>query len=84
MLLLSNRSLKQRSRVIDESLDLESHWHRQSPPLPPFFKKVELYLIYSIVFVSGVQQSDAVLYIFGFFSIRDYYKTLNIVPCVLQ
>ena len=31
--------------------------------------------------VSGVQQSDSVLYIYIFFSIIGYYNILSIVPC---
>ena len=53
------------------------------------FLKIEVRLIYS---VSGVQQSDSVIYIymcvyvflFRFFSITAYYKILNIVPCAIQ
>ena len=46
-------------------------------------------MIYNIVLVSGVQQSnlDIYIYIYSFillFSIIDYYKILNIVPCAIQ
>ena len=41
-------------------------------------------LIYNIVLVSGVQQSDSVIYaylsFFRSFSLIGYYKILNIVP----
>ena len=41
-------------------------------------------LVYSIVLVSGVHQSDSVLYFFPRnFSIIDYYKVLSIVPCAM-
>ena len=46
-------------------------------------------LIYSLMLISGIQQSDLVMYIniyslFTFYSIIDYYKILSIVPCVIQ
>ena len=51
-------------------------------------KKIEVQLIYNIVLVSGIQQSDSVIHMyiffFRFFSIIDYYKILNIVPCAVQ
>ena len=47
---------------------------------------IDVELIYNIVLVSGVQQSDSVIYIcfFRLFSIIGYYKILNIVPCAIQ
>ena len=44
--------------------------------------QLSLHLIYNIVLVSSVQQSDSILYMYFFrlFSIMDYYKILNIVP----
>ena len=51
---------------------------------------IEVQLIYSVVLVSGVQQSDSVihmytnLFFFRFFSIIGYYKILDIVPCATQ
>ena len=53
-----------------------------------FFIKVQL--INDVVLVSGVQQSDSVIYIyiyiffFRFFSLIGYYKILTIVPSVIQ
>ena len=44
------------------------------------FFKVEVQLIYNIVLVSGIQQSDSVTYFFILFSIIGYYKILNTVP----
>ena len=42
-------------------------------------------LIYNVVLVSGVQQSDSVIHIFFlFFSIMVYLGILNIIPCVMQ
>ena len=53
-------------------------------------------MIYNVVLVSGVQQSDLVVYIciisiynidilfFSFFSIIGFYEILNIVPCAIQ
>ena len=45
-------------------------------------------LIYNVVLISGIQQSDSCIYIyiffFRFFSIINYYKILNIVPCAIQ
>ena len=51
---------------------------------------IKVQLIYNVVLISVVQQSDSVLYIymdiffFIFFSIIGYYKILNIVPCAMQ
>ena len=49
---------------------------------------IEVQLIYNVVLVSGVQQSDSVIHIytffFIFFSIMVYRRMLNIVPCVMQ
>ena len=52
-----------------------------------FFSLIKVQLIYNVVLVSGVQQSDSVIY--TFFSIIGYYKILNIVlyrvgPCHLS
>ena len=44
----------------------------------------EVYLIYNVVLVSGIQPSDSVIFFFRFFSIIGYYKILNIVPCAIQ
>ena len=60
-----------------------------------FLKKLFLNgRIYNVVLVSYVQQSDSVIHIhththihvffFRFFSLIGYYKTLNIVPCVIR
>lgn len=48
------------------------------------YKKNELQLTYSVV--SGIQQSDLIMYIFFFrqFSIVGYYKKLNVIPCIIQ
>ena len=44
-----------------------------------------MWLIYSVVLVSDVQQSDSVIRIytlfFIFFSILVYHRVLNVVPC---
>ena len=44
-------------------------------------------LTYNVVLISGIQQSDSLRYIhiffFRFFSIVDYYRILNIVPCAI-
>ena len=49
---------------------------------------IEVYLIYNVLLVSGIQQSDSVIHIYlsfiRFFSIIGYYKILNIVPCAIQ
>ena len=51
-------------------------------------KFIEVQLIYNLVLVSGVQQSDSVLYIlfifFRLFSIIGYYKIMSIVPTAIQ
>ena len=52
----------------------------------PFLIEVEL--IYNIVLVSSVQQSDSIIhkyiFFFRFFSIVGYYKKLKIIPCAIQ
>ena len=50
---------------------------------------IEIQLIYKVILVSGVQQSDSVRYLniyifFRFFSIIESYKILNIVLCATQ
>ena len=50
---------------------------------------IEIQLIYKVILVSGVQQSDSVRYLniyifFRLFSIIESYKILNIVLCVTQ
>ena len=45
------------------------------------FFLIEVLLIYN---VSGVQQSDSVIYIYIFFFIMVYYRILNIVPYAIQ
>ena len=48
------------------------------------FFLIEVELIYNSVLVSGVQQSDSVIYTYTFlFSIIGYYKVLNVVPCAI-
>ena len=57
-----------------------------------FIYLIEVKLIYHVVLVSGVQESDSVIHIyiyiffFRYFSIIGYYKILNtlIVPCAMQ
>ena len=50
---------------------------------------------FKVVLVSGVQHSDSDIYIYicicvcvysflRFFSLRSYYRTLNMVPCAVQ
>ena len=47
--------------------------------------KIEVWLIYNVVLVSGVQHSYSVLYIYGiFFSIMVYYRILTIALCAIQ
>ena len=54
--------------------------------------KIEIQLIYNVVLISGIQQSDSVIhtyiyiyiFFFRFFSIIGYYKILSIVPCAIQ
>ena len=41
---------------------------------------IEEYLIYSVVLVSVVQQSDSAIHIYVFFFVIDYYKIVNVVP----
>ena len=55
------------------------------PQMYTFFL-IEVQLIYNVVLVSGVQQSDSAIYIFffRFFSLIDYYKILSIFPCATQ
>ena len=52
-----------------------------------FFFFFEIELLYEVVLVSGVQQSDSeYIYTFfiRFFLIIDYYKILIIVSCAIQ
>ena len=56
-------------------------------PLNLFLTFIAIELIYNVALVSGVQQSDSVLYIsvfFRFFSLIGSYKILSIVPCAIQ
>ena len=53
-------------------------------PLFFFFKKIEVQLIYNVVLVFGIQQSDLVIHIYILFQILFYYKIMNIVPCAIQ
>ena len=49
--------------------------------------KIEIQLIYSVVLVSAVQQSDSVIQYICFLKIifiMVYHETLNIVPCAIQ
>ena len=59
-----------------------------SLPIQPVFCSclIEVYLIYDVVFISGIQHSDSVLYVFffRFFSLIGYYKILSRVPCAMQ
>ena len=46
-------------------------------------------MIYNVVLISGVQQSDSVIHIhifilFQILSHIDYHRILNIVPCAIQ
>ena len=51
-------------------------------------KKIEVSLIYSVLLISAVQQSDLIIYIYIFFSILfsilGYPRILNRVPCAKQ
>ena len=51
-----------------------------------FFNFIEVQLIYNIVLISAVQQSDSVIHIFFFisFSIMVYHRILNIVSCAIH
>ena len=42
---------------------------------------IEVQLLYKVILISAVKQSDLVIDIFIFFSIMVYYKTQNIVHC---
>ena len=59
-----------------------------SLPIQPMFCSclIEVYLLYDVVFISGIQHSDSVLYVFffRFFSLIGYYKILSRVPCAMQ
>ena len=66
-------------------------WHCISAELCfPFFKIyfIEVQLIYTVVLISAVQQSDSVIHMYTFFfilfSIMVYHRILNIVPCAVQ
>ena len=49
--------------------------------VPFFFFLTEVWLIYNVDLVSGIQKSDSNLYLY--LSI-GYYKILNIIPCAMQ
>ena len=53
-----------------------------TPPIASLFFK----LIYNVVLVSGVQQSDSFMHIYILFHIpfMVYYRILNIVPCAIH
>ena len=48
---------------------------------------IDIELIYSVMLISALQQSDSFILIytffFAFFSIMAYHRILNIVPCVI-
>ena len=58
----------------------------QIPFLNIYF--IEVLLIYSVVLISAVQQSDSFIhrytFFFIFFSIMVYHRILDIVPCAIQ
>ena len=70
------------------------HYYVMPDTLLNSFFLNEIQFICSVVLVSGVQQSDSVIYIyirthiciffFIFFSLRGYYKILSIVPCAIS
>ena len=45
---------------------------------------IEVKPIYNVVLVSGVEQSDSLIYFFIFFYIVVYHRILNIFPCTVQ
>ena len=58
-----------------------------------FFNLIEVQLIYNVMLISSVEQSDSVIHIyyiiiyfffFIFFSIMVYHRTLTIAPCAIQ
>ena len=57
-----------------------------------FFFLIEVHLIYSVVLISGVQQSESAIHLslyiyiffFRFFSIIGYYTILSRVPRAIQ
>ena len=54
----------------------------------PFLKNfIKVQLIYSVILISTIQQSDSVIYtytfFFIFFPIMVYHRILNIVPCAI-
>ena len=60
----------------------------QNPSLRGLLK-IDVWWIYSVVFVSGVQQVDSGIprrrvFFFIFFSVTVYYRILNRVPCAIQ
>ena len=67
-------------------------WKPNPPPrvcqIRHIFFLIEVELIYNVVPISAVQQSDSVLHIYIlfliFFSIMVYLRRLDIVPCAIQ
>ena len=89
-------TVKSGCSVIDVSEGTLQVVRHLCPPLKPllFIYLIDIQLVYSVVLVPGVQQSDSVLHIcvyiyryiffFRLLSIIGYYKILNIVPCAIQ
>ena len=85
-----HRVYKMPSHIIIQFLKIILHWNsKQKHTL--FFKKmfIGVELIYNVVLVSAVQQSEPVIHThislsFRFFSHIGHYKVLSRVPCVMS
>ena len=76
--------------ILDEFQQFENlHTHIHAHPLMNLsvFFFFEIWLVYSVVSISAVQQSDSVIHRHSFlmlFYIMVYHRILNIVPCAIQ
>ena len=74
------------NRHRESSINLKRNTFQMGQTSHSCFFLIGVWLIYSVVLVSGVQQSDSVIHTFflRFFSIASYYWTLNIAACAVH
>ena len=79
--------------VDSSGAECDSHYFKKLVPVfqtTRIFKIyfMEVQLIYNVVLISAVQQSDSVthiyIFLFVFFSIMVYHRILSTVPCAIQ
>ena len=73
---------------LDHKLDKPSHFHVSFGTWGGFICLyfIEVYLIYNVVLVSAVQQSDSViyLYIFSYAFCYGFSQDTEYIPCAIQ